>query len=498
MARAHLRFVFITGGRAVQNASVDVYEVGTTTPVDTADMFTTRTGGTNATNPLFTNNQGEIEAWLTDAQTVDLRITDNSDAAYYVGTSTTLSWTPFTETVEVHVAPEDDTGGGGGGATDLPDLTDVDDAAAPTSGHYLRGDGTEWSNSLILEADIPADIARDSEVSTAVSDHSADTTSVHGIADTSVLATDIDVATAVSDHSADTTSVHGIADTSALETTTGAQTKVDTHVNDTTAAHAATAIEFTPAGSIAATNVQDAIEEVALEGGGGGGASTLPDLTDVDDTAAPTSGHYLRGDGTDWSNSAILEADIPSTIARDSEVTTAITNHEAAADPHTVYQKESEKGAASGYASLDGSTKVPIAEIPTGTTSSTVSLGNHTHTESIVLAFSKAGALTTATGKHRLYAPGGVTWTIAEVRASVGTAPTGASLIVDVHKSGTTIFTTQSNRPTVAASGFTDLADAVEVPSLASGEYLTVDVDQIGSSVAGEDLTVQVLLTRAI
>jgi hypothetical protein len=33
-------------------------------------------------------------------------------------------------------------------------------------------------------------------------------------------------------------------------------------------------------------------------------------------------------------------------------------------DPHTQYQKESEKGAAGGYASLDGSGKVPSAQIP--------------------------------------------------------------------------------------------------------------------------------------
>lgn len=51
----------------------------------------------------------------------------------------------------------------------------------------------------------------------------------------------------------------------------------------------------------------------------------------------------------------------------------------ASGDYHTEYQKESEKAAASGYASLDSSTKVPIAQIPTGTTSTTVSLGNHTH-----------------------------------------------------------------------------------------------------------------------
>ena len=57
----------------------------------------------------------------------------------------------------------------------------------------------------------------------------------------------------------------------------------------------------------------------------------------------------------------------------------AVTTHVAVGDPHTQYQKESEKSAASGYASLDGSVKVPIAEVPTGTSGTTVALGNHTH-----------------------------------------------------------------------------------------------------------------------
>jgi hypothetical protein len=39
-------------------------------------------------------------------------------------------------------------------------------------------------------------------------------------------------------------------------------------------------------------------------------------------------------------------------------------------------EQTANKGAASGYASLDGSTKVPIAQIPTGTSSSTVAIGN--------------------------------------------------------------------------------------------------------------------------
>ncbi len=59
----------------------------------------------------------------------------------------------------------------------------------------------------------------------------------------------------------------------------------------------------------------------------------------------------------------------------------AIAAHVAETDPHAGYQKESEKGAASGYASLDATTKVPIAQLPTGTSASTVSLGNHSHAD---------------------------------------------------------------------------------------------------------------------
>jgi hypothetical protein len=54
------------------------------------------------------------------------------------------------------------------------------------------------------------------------------------------------------------------------------QTELDAHINDAAAAHAATAISFTPNGSIAATTVQAAIQEVRDEAGSGSG-----DITDV-------------------------------------------------------------------------------------------------------------------------------------------------------------------------------------------------------------------------
>jgi hypothetical protein len=108
--------------------------------------------------------------------------------------------------------------------------------------------------------------------------------------------------------------------------------------------------------------------------------------------------------------------------------------------------------------------------------------------------FVKAGAQTVATAVGgRIYNHGPGPKFIRGVVATVGTAPTGAALIVDVNKNGTTVFTTQTNRPTIAIGAFTSgLAANMEVIVLAVGDYLTVDVDQIGSTVAGSDLRVAV------
>jgi hypothetical protein len=104
--------------------------------------------------------------------------------------------------------------------------------------------------------------------------------------------------------------------------------------------------------------------------------------------------------------------------------------------------------------------------------------------------FTVPGVLTVGTGKARFYFNRAVT--VSNVAVSVSTAPTGASVIVDVNKNGTTIFTTQANRPTITASTFTDLSSPPNVTSFAANDYLTVDIDQIGSTVAGSDLVVQI------
>jgi hypothetical protein len=46
------------------------------------------------------------------------------------------------------------------------------------------------------------------------------------------------------------------------------------------------------------------------------------------------------------------------------EASGAVAAHAGAADPHSVYQKESERGAANGYAPLDANSLIPTAHIP--------------------------------------------------------------------------------------------------------------------------------------
>jgi hypothetical protein len=60
--------------------------------------------------------------------------------------------------------------------------------------------------------------------STDLSDHASDTTSVHGIADTSALATKTYADSAVTTHQSDSTNIHGIADTANLVTLDGTET----------------------------------------------------------------------------------------------------------------------------------------------------------------------------------------------------------------------------------------------------------------------------------
>jgi len=121
----------------------------------------------------------------------------------------------------------------------------------------------------------------------------------------------------------------------------------------------------------------------------------------------------------------------------------------------------------------------------TGGTITQFSTSTHTHTNAAGITFTAPGTLTVSTGTLRF--PITSAMTITNIRAMVDTAPTGASAIFDVNLNGTTVYTTQANRPTIAVSGTDSGNTTPDVTALAAGDYLQIDIDQIGSTIAGAD-----------
>lgn len=105
-------------------------------------------------------------------------------------------------------------------------------------------------------------------------------------------------------------------------------------------------------------------------------------------------------------------------------------------------------------------------------------------------------ALTTGTAKVTFRMP--YAFTLSGVRASVTTAPTGATLTVDINEGGVSILSTKL---TIDASEKTSTTAAtaavISDTALADDAEITIDIDQIGSTVAGAGLKVYLIGTKA-
>lgn len=117
--------------------------------------------------------------------------------------------------------------------------------------------------------------------------------------------------------------------------------------------------------------------------------------------------------------------------------------------------------------------------------------------ELVIACSDETTALTTGTAKVTFRMPCAVT--LSAVRASVTTAPTGSTLIVDINKGGSTIMTTNklsidatetTSTTAATAAGITDSA-------LADDALITIDIDQVGSTIAGAGLKVTLIGVRA-
>jgi len=104
--------------------------------------------------------------------------------------------------------------------------------------------------------------------------------------------------------------------------------------------------------------------------------------------------------------------------------------------------------------------------------------------------------ITAGTNKVRFKAdfPG----TLVAVRAGVNTAPTGSTLIVDINKNGVSMLGTKLSIDANETSSTTAASAAtITTTSIADDDEIGIDIDQIGSTVAGAGLKVSLFVRRA-
>ena len=76
---------------------------------------------------------------------------------------------------------------------------------------------------------------------------------------------------------------------------------------------------------------------------------------------------------------------------------------------------------------------------------------------------------------------------ITRAEARIDTAPVGADLIFDININGVTIWTAQGDRVKIIDGSANGNQISFDVTSLAAGDILTVDIDQIGVATPGAD-----------
>jgi hypothetical protein len=140
------------------------------------------------------------------------------------------------------------------GTVVLPNTTSIGDVSATEIG-YVNGVTSSIQNQIDTKAS-----------NTDLTNHNNDTTGVHGIADTSELATKTYADDAVSTHNSDTTNVHGIANTESLVTLSGSQVltgKTLSAADNTITINAADIIDVTA--TAAELNILDGVTATAAE-----------------------------------------------------------------------------------------------------------------------------------------------------------------------------------------------------------------------------------------
>jgi hypothetical protein len=138
----------------------------------------------------------------------------------------------------------------------------------------------------------------------------------------------------------------------------------------------------------------------------------------------------------------------------------------------------------------------PIEELTLGTGLSLSGTTVKSSCELVVACSDETTDLATGTAVVTFRMPYAMTLTA--VRASVTTAPTGSTLVVDINEAGSSVLSTEISIDDGEKTSTTAATPPVISDSaLADDAEITIDIDQVGSTVAGTGLKVVLIGTQA-
>ena len=103
------------------------------------------------------------------------------------------------------------------------------------------------------------------------------------------------------------------------------------------------------------------------------------------------------------------------------------------------------------------------------------------------------GGLIVAETPFKIYNQYGMDRNITKVFLSVGTAPTGDDIIIDIKLDEVSIFDSDLNRPTILAGEVTGYSVTIEIPTWLQDSYITWEILQIGSGTPGSNLVIHII-----
>lgn len=145
---------------------------------------------------------------------------------------------------------------------------------------------------------------------------------------------------------------------------------------------------------------------------------------------------------------------------------------------------------------VSGGTDIPVTDGGTGASDAATARSNlgANVVEYCIALSDETTSIATGTGVVTWRAPRA--FTLTAVRTNVNTAPTGATILVDVNVTGTgSILSTRPAIDATEKTSVTGTAAVISSASIADDAEFTFDIDQVGSSVPGKGLKVWLIGT---